>query len=110
MELDQWSMIVVLRNHVLTNNDTFKLLSQHIDSCTLTRLCALSTVLGASSRNLADLFWTTMYIIEVTDFKFEVKYDLQSCFEAAVASEAEKGKGFIPYKQYAHGKVGNWGH
>ena len=30
------------------------------------------------------------YVIEVTDFKSEVRFDLQSCLEAVVASEAAK--------------------
>ena len=48
-----------------------------------------------------------MGFFEVTDLKFEVKFDLRGHLEAAMASEVMK-MAFV--RQYAHRYQGNWGH
>ena len=37
-----------------------------------------------------DTITVVTYVIEVTDFKSEVRFDLRGCLEAVVASEAAK--------------------
>ena len=43
------------------------------------------------------------YVIEVIDFKSEVRFDLRGCLELLQPQTHQKGQ----YKQYAHGYVGN---